>query len=239
MIGGNYAGRQGNTVERGREFDCLQSAGPAVTPHLIGIAGPSCAGKSELAGWLASRLSAPVLNLDHYYVDMAELTIEERAKRNFDEPAALEHTLVLEQTRMLAAGQTVRAPCYDFATHTRAHSDELITPERYVILEGLFALHWPEVRAHMRTKLFVSAPDEVCLERRLARDVIERGRTAESVRWQFETTVRPMAHLHLMPAQSHADLVLLGTEPIDLLGARALALIQTAIQSLAAPLSNA
>ncbi|MDR3718033.1 MAG: uridine kinase [Bryobacteraceae bacterium] len=197
-------------------------------PHLIGIAGPSCAGKSELARWLASRLNAPVLNLDHYYVDMAELPLEERAKRNFDEPAALEHTLILEHARSLASGHAIRAPRYDFATHTRAHSEQVIAPERYVILEGLFALHWAEVRALMQTKLFVFAPDEVCFERRLARDVVERGRTPESVRWQFETTVRPMAHQHVLPAQAYADLVLVGTEPIDSLGARVLALVQTA-----------
>ena len=197
-----------------------------MAPHLIGIAGPSCAGKSELALWLAVRLDAPVLNLDHYYVDMAHLPLEERARRNFDEPAALEHTLILEHARRLAAGASIRAPRYDFATHTRTHSEQLITPGHYVILEGLFALHWPEVRAFLSTKLFVSAPDEVCLKRRLARDVVERGRTPESVRWQFETTVKPMAHQHLLPAQVYADLVLVGTEPIDALGARALALIQ-------------
>lgn len=195
-------------------------------PHLIGIAGPSCAGKSELARWLAARLGAPVVNLDHYYVDMAELTLEERAKRNFDEPAALEHTLIIDHARSLAAGEPIQAPRYDFATHTRTHSEESIVPERYVILEGLFALHWPEVRDLMQTKLFVSAPDEVCFERRLARDVVERGRTPESVRWQFETTVQPMAHQHVLPAQSYADLVLLGTEPIDSLGSRVLELVQ-------------
>jgi len=196
-------------------------------PRLIGIAGPSCAGKSELARWLASRLSAPVLNLDHYYVDMAELPLEERARRNFDEPAALEHTLILEHARRLASGEPIRAPRYDFSTHTRAHSEELIVPGRFVILEGLFALHWPEVRALMHTKLFVFAPDEVCFERRLARDVAERGRTPESVRWQFETTVRPMAHQHVLPARAYADLVLPGTEPVDLLGSRVLKLVQS------------
>jgi uridine kinase len=197
-----------------------------MAPHLIGIAGPSCAGKSELALWLAAHLDAPILNLDHYYVDMADLPLEERARRNFDEPAALQHTLIVEHARRLAAGEPIRAPRYDFVTHTRAHSEQLITPGRYVILEGLFALQWPEVRAFLRTKLFVFAPDEVCLERRLARDVVERGRTPESVRWQFKTTVQPMARQHVLPARAYADLVLVGTEPIDSLGARVLALVQ-------------
>ncbi len=195
-------------------------------PHLIGIAGPSCAGKSELARWLAVRLNAPVLNLDHYYFDLPDLPLEQRAKRNFDEPAALEHTLIIEHARDLAGGASIRAPRYDFATHSRTHSEELIAPGAYIILEGLFALHWPELRALLKTRLFVLAPDEVCFERRLARDVMERGRTPESVRWQFETTVKPMAHQHVLPAQRYADLVLSGTDPIDEIGASALARIK-------------
>jgi uridine kinase len=197
-----------------------------MVPHLIGIAGPSCAGKSELARWLAARLNAPVLNLDHYYIDMAELPLVERAKRNFDEPAALEHTLILKHARCLAAGAAIRAPRYDFATHTRSLSEELVTPAEYVILEGLFALQWPEVRALLQTKLFVFASDAVCFERRLARDVVERGRTPESVRWQFETTVQPMAHRHVLPARAYADLVLSGTEPVNELGERVLEFAQ-------------
>jgi uridine kinase len=197
----------------------------AARPHLIGIAGPSCAGKSELARWLAARLQAPVLNLDHYYVDRRGLPIEERARRNFDEPAALDYPLILEHVQLLAAGKSVRAPRYDFATHTRARDEALVEPGDYMILEGLFALYWPAVRALMRTRLFVAAPDEVCLERRTARDVRERGRSPESVHWQFETTVRPMAHLHVLPTAAHAGLVLVGTEPIDSLGARVLAIL--------------
>ncbi|MGO9242650.1 MAG: uridine kinase [Bryobacteraceae bacterium] len=197
----------------------------APRPHLIGIAGLSCAGKTELARWLAARLDAPVLNLDHYYADMAGLALEERAARNFDEPEALEYPLILDHVRALAAGQPIRAPRYDFATHTRGPGETLVQPGDYMILEGLFALYWPEVRALMRTKLFVTAPDEVCLERRTARDMRERGRTSESVRRQFETTVRPMAQLHILPTRGHADLVLAGTEPIDSLGARVLAIL--------------
>ncbi|MGD0580861.1 MAG: uridine kinase [Bryobacteraceae bacterium] len=197
----------------------------AARPHLIGIAGPSCAGKTELARWLAVRLQAPVLNLDHYYVDMRDLLLEERARRNFDEPAALEYPLILEHVTSLAAGQPIRAPRYDFATHARAPGDALIEPGDYMILEGLFALYWPEVRSLMRTRLFVTAPDEVCLARRTARDVCQRARSPESVRWQFETTVRPMAHLHILPTQAHANLVLTGTDPIDSLGARVLAIL--------------
>ena len=197
----------------------------AARPHLIGIAGPSCAGKTELARWLAARLQAPVLNLDHYYVDMRDLPLEERARRNFDEPAALDYPLILEHIQLLAAGQPVRAPRYDFATHTRARHVALVQPGDYMVLEGLFALYWPAVRALMRTRLFVTAPDDVCLERRTARDVRERGRSPERVRWQFETTVQPMARLHILPTQAHAGLVLAGTDPIDSLGARVLAIL--------------
>ena len=194
-------------------------------PHLIGIAGPSCAGKTELARWLAARLGAPVLNLDHYYVDMTDLPLKERAQRNFDEPAALESSLILTHVHALATGKQIEEPRYDFATHTRVAGGTLILPSPHVIIEGLFALYWPEVRALLGTRLFVEAPDEVCLARRTERDVRERGRTPESVRRQFEATVQPMARQYLLPTRDFADLVLCGADPIDSLGARVLAIL--------------
>lgn len=198
---------------------------PRVVPHLVGIAGPSCSGKTEIACWLSRRTNAPMLNLDHYYRPLDHEPLEVRAKHNFDEPAALDHDEIVRDVAALAAGQPVCAPRYDFVTHTRAPGGEVIEPARVVILEGLFALYWPELRKLLNTAIYVDAPDEVCLARRLARDVKERGRTEESVRWQYETTVQPMAHRHILPTRSFADIVLSGTAPINLSGARALELL--------------
>lgn len=182
---------------------------------LVGIAGPSCSGKTELARWLSRATGAPVLNLDHYYIDLAHLPLEVRARTNFDEPHSVDHDAILADAAALRAALPIHAPQYDFATHTRAPGDEIIGPAPLVILEGLFALYWPELRDLLALKLFVEAPDDVCLQRRLARDVVERGRTPESVRWQFESTVLPGAHQFILPCRSHADLVLSGTEPLE------------------------
>jgi len=194
-------------------------------PRLLGIAGPSCSGKTELARWISRWTGAHILNLDHYYTDLAHLPLEVRARTNFDEPASVDSSRILADAGALALGQAIRAPRYDFATHARQAGDEVVDPGELVILEGLFALYWPELRALFDLKLYVDAPDEVCFERRLKRDTVERGRTPESVRWQFETTVKPMAHLHILPTREYADLVLSGLDPLEVSGGKAMALL--------------
>ena len=194
-------------------------------PRLLGIAGPSCSGKTELARWLSRGTGAHILNLDHYYKDLAHLPLEVRARTNFDEPASVDSLRIFADAGQLAAGHSIRAPLYDFSTHARAAGDEVIEPGSLVILEGLFALYWPELRALLDFKLYVDAPDEVCFDRRLKRDVAERGRTPDSVHWQFEETVKPMAHLHILPTMAHADLVLSGLDPLDESCHQALALL--------------
>lgn len=190
---------------------------------LIGIAGPSCSGKTQLARWLSQELGAPMLNLDHYYLDLSHLTLEERARTNFDEPHSVDHDAIIEHAQALRGGQGVHAPRYDFARHTRAPGDEVIGPGEVVILEGLFAFCWPELRDLFDLKLFMEAPDRVCLERRLDRDVVERGRTPESIREQYAKTVRPGARQYILPCAQWADLVMSGTDPVEASGARALA----------------
>jgi len=187
----------------------------AATSYLIGIAGPSGAGKSYMARHLANRLSAPVLALDHYYRDLSHLPLEQRAHSNFDEPAALEHELLIAHIADLHAGRTVYVPLYDFSLHTRSPVTRIFAPAPFVIVEGLFTLLWPELRRLLGTGVYVDMTDDVCLRRRQERDVGERGRTPESVLEQFRATVAPMADRYVRPTRVHAHVVLSGNAPID------------------------
>lgn len=198
---------------------------------LIGIAGPSCAGKTELATRLAAELNAPVLPLDSYYRDLAHLPFEQRARWNFDVPEALDEQLICEHVRRLGEGQEIDAPVYDFTHHVRRQQVRCIRAGRFAIIEGLFTLYWEQVRNLLPVKIYVGAPEEVCLERRLERDVRERGRTPESVREQFRSTVAPMARRYILPTAVYADLVLSGVQPIEELASAALHLIRESLNA--------
>jgi uridine kinase len=184
-------------------------------PYLIGIAGPSCSGKSELTRRLSATLGASVLTLDSYYREMAHLSLDERARCNFDEPGSLDEMLVVQHVQALSRGETVGRPTYDFSTHSRKGEVERIVPGEFAIVEGLFALYWLELRKALSTKVYIHAADEVCFERRLARDVRDRGRTPESVHRQYSQTVRPMAERYVWPTRHYADLVVSGVEPLE------------------------
>lgn len=182
-------------------------------PYLIGIAGCSGAGKSELAAGLSAALPARILSLDSYYRDLSHLPVERRAETNFDVPEALEEELLTEHLALLARGEAVEKPMYDFAQHVRLAVGERVEPGEFLIVEGLFTLYWQSVRDRLALKIFVEAPDAICFERRLERDVRQRGRTAESVREQYERTVRPMAERYILPTRQFADLVVSGVDP--------------------------
>jgi uridine kinase len=185
-------------------------------PHLIGIAGPSSSGKSELARALVERLpGSAVVSLDSYYRRMTEIPLDERRKCNFDDPAALEWELLHTHLEAMAAGRAFDEPVYSFPEHTRLPETRRIEPTPFILVEGLFVLYWPELRAMLRTKVYVETPLDVCFERRLKRDVAERGRTPESVYRQYAATVRPGAERFVLPTRAHADLVVSGEEPLE------------------------
>src|SRR5262249_20831615 len=149
----------------------------------IGIAGPSCSGKTAIARRLAEQLpEAAIVSLDSYYRDLPHMPFEERCRVNFDHPGSLEWELLNQHLQTLTEGRTFDEPVYSFAAHARTAQTARIHPGEFVIVEGLFVLYWPELRAILNTKVYVQTDLDVCFARRLARDVAERGRTPESVR---------------------------------------------------------
>ena len=184
-------------------------------PHIIGIAGPSSSGKTELSRQLAEKLAGTsIVSLDSYYRGMAEIPLQARKKVNFDHPDALDWELLHEHLQDIAAGRRFEEPVYSFADYARTAETRRIEPSEFIIVEGLFVLYWPELRDILDTKVYVQTGASVCFDRRLRRDVAERGRTPESVREQYERTVRPSAEWFVIPTTKYADIVVSGEEPL-------------------------
>lgn len=185
-------------------------------PFILGIAGCSGSGKTTLARELTTQFNATLLPLDFYYRDLSHLPPDDRALQNFDHPDSLEHTLLAEHIRALADRIPIHRPVYDFATHTRIpNQTELITPTEFLIVEGILALHYEALRSLYDFSIYVNAPNQLCLNRRIYRDMRERGRTEASVRAQFEATAKPMADLYVLPSAAHASVIVEGTEALD------------------------
>lgn len=174
---------------------------------VVGIAGGSGSGKSTLARQLsAAEPSAMTVAVDWYYRDLSHLAADERARANFDHPDAIEWELLRRQLRQLRAGRSIQRPVYDFKTHTRTQTQLFQATGDLMVLEGILALYDDEVRSMLDLTVFVEAPAAVRLERRMRRDVLERGRTAASVREQFTKTVDPMHRVYVQPTRAFADL---------------------------------
>jgi uridine kinase len=142
------------------------------------------------------------------------MSIVQRAHQNFDSPDSLDAALLIEHVQQLASGESIEKPVYDFTTHSRKSETERVDPRPFIIIEGLFALYWEDIRKLSGTKVYVDLGEEICLERRIERDIKERGRTRESVLEQYATTVLPMAKQYVYPTRAHADIVVTGNDNI-------------------------
>ncbi|MGV3775052.1 MAG: uridine kinase family protein [Verrucomicrobiales bacterium] len=179
-------------------------------PYIIGIAGPSCSGKS----WLAERLRKDLgklagrLSLDDFYLDRSHLPVVERGNCNFDHPAAIDWAL-LEQTLVhFTAGKRAQAPLYDFKTHCRRPEVRDLQPLPIIIMDGLWLFHHETIRRWFQLKIYIHAEVELCSQRRVARDTSERGRTEEQALKQFWGAVAPMQEEYVLPQAKWADMTL-------------------------------
>ncbi|HOJ58950.1 MAG TPA: uridine kinase [bacterium] len=196
-------------------FPAFPLTPPARAIPLIGVVGPSASGKSTLVQAFLASLAWPAshLSLDFYYRDLSYLPLHERARINFDCPTALEIDLVINHLSQLAAGRPVLAPVYDFRTHTRIGT-QVIQPKQLVVVEGLLLLAIDSLRPFFNLAVYLDTPADLCLLRRIHRDMEERNRTLNEITNQYVSTVRPMMEHYVLPSKSYADLILDGRRPV-------------------------
>ncbi|MDX2346701.1 MAG: uridine kinase [Legionella sp.] len=178
---------------------------------ILGIAGPSASGKSLLANTIVNGLGSDrvvIISEDSYYKDNSHLPFEAREKINYDHPDAFDHALLAEHIKQLQAGNSVQIPIYSHSKHIRSPETREIGGHSIIIIEGILLFSEERLRELMNIRIFMSAPLDVCLIRRLKRDVVERHRSVESVLHQYETTVRPMYLQFIEPSSRHADLII-------------------------------
>ena len=176
---------------------------------VIGIAGGSGSGKTTLLKNIIQTFgpAITVISHDNYYKRHDELTYEERCKLKYDEPAALETELMVQQLDQLRQGQEILCPVYDFTVHNRSDETILIKPEKVIIVEGILIFENKALRDLMDIKIFVDADADIRICRRIKRDVNKRGRSLESVILQYQETVKPMHEKYVEPCKKYADIV--------------------------------
>ena len=180
------------------------------TTIIIGIAGPSASGKSVLASNILTALGSSDVTLiseDSYYKDQSHMTFEERVKTNYDHPDAFDHELMIEHLKLLQKGLDVEIPTDDCTHPSRLPETRRVHKHRIIIVEGILLLVEEQLRDLMDIQIFVDTPLDICLIRRLQRDIIERDRSLESVLEQYNTTVRPMYFQFIEPSKRHADII--------------------------------
>ena len=179
---------------------------------VIGICGGSGSGKSTLARLISQSLSCSsrIIGLDCYYRDHSELPFEERVHINYDEPDIFNFDELYEDIKLLMDGKPITAKGYDYANHRRADSPELIYPTDVLILEGIHMFRDKRITDLMSLKVYMHVDVDVCLLRRVRRDMMKRGRSIENITEQYLATVKPMYEEYISKYIKEADFAVMG-----------------------------
>ncbi|OUS26612.1 uridine kinase [Thalassotalea sp. 42_200_T64] len=182
---------------------------------IIAIVGASASGKSLFAQTIYDELvdelgvhSMTIIKEDSYYRNQDHLPYEQRLNTNYDHPKAFEHELLAQHLLQLSAGQSIEVPVYDYKEHTRSLAVEQVNPAKVVLVEGILLLTNKTLRDRFDINIFIDTPLDICLIRRIKRDLEERGRDLDSVTSQYQQTVRPMYYRYIEPSREHADIVI-------------------------------
>ncbi len=215
---GRRAGRRPRSLPPGRTHSTVASPEPfryivahMPTPPVIGIAGGTGSGKTTVTRRILERIGSErvvILRHDHYYKDLSSFHGLPPEKINFDHPDALETSLLIAHVNELKMGKPVEQPVYDFTTYRRTGEVKRIEPRNVIIVEGILIFSERALRDLMDIKLFVDTDADERLLRRLRRDLVERGRTIESVIDQYVSTVKPMHLEFVEPSKRWADVII-------------------------------
>jgi uridine kinase len=176
-------------------------------PFLIGVAGGSGSGKTYFARDLMRRLGeerCALVYQDSFYIDQSKRFDYDGGAVNFDHPSSIDFECLSQRLQTLKQGLSAEIPVYDFATHQRRPESVLLAPKPVILVDGILIFHAESVRALFDDLIFFDAPEALRFQRRLERDVKERGRTSEGVHKQFFSQVKPMHDEFVEPSRVHA-----------------------------------
>ena len=184
---------------------------------ILGIAGGTGSGKTFIVDNLLSIYNSNninVINLDSYYKDLSHMGYQDRVKQNFDHPDSIDIDLIISHLKQISDGNDIDIPIYDFSNHVRLETTKTISQSSVIIVEGIFALHYMQLRKLYTLNVFIETSEDIRFQRRLSRDTKERGRTIGSIKDQFESTVIPMHEKFIGPSKQFADLIIDGNSNI-------------------------
>ena len=179
-------------------------------PEVIGISGGTGSGKTFLTKKIietSMTTNIAVIEQDAYYKDLSHMPYEDRIKQNFDHPDSIDVDLFETQLQQLINGKAIKIPTYDFSNHIRSNKTKEIPYSSIIIVEGIFVLYYLQLRKLYTINVFIDTSEKVRFQRRMDRDIKERGRTPESVKLQYDSTVSPMHEKYIEPSKDHADLI--------------------------------
>lgn len=178
---------------------------------IIGIYGGTGSGKTTIVNMIASHFSSndiEIISQDSYYKDNSDISYEDRCKLNFDHPDAIDFNLLHKHIKNLRKGETVEQPIYDFKIHNRLKKTIQIKPKKILILEGILIMCHAEIRSIIDLKIFINANSKTRMERRIKRDIVERGRSRDEVLKRYIETLKPMHEKFIEPTKIYANYII-------------------------------
>lgn len=189
---------------------------------LIGICGGTASGKTTLSKKISEYLtslnfSANEISLDNYYKDLSDISFEERCNVNFDSPKSIDIELFYQHLCNLKNGENLNIPIYSYKLHNRTKRTKLVVSSNFIIAEGLFIFHKEKLRKCFDLKIYLDIDYKTRFNRRLQRDVLERGRNRNEVENRFKSTIDVMHNKYVDKTKEYADVILKSNDNFEII----------------------